>query len=81
MTTIDKNNRKIRPDTRALFLAISGEALACLVRTNWDVHIRNIENLVTVIRWRMRRHWDEWHTSELEKLALKEKKEVDNHVG
>ena len=75
-----RDERKRRPDTTALFLAISGEALACLVKTNWDVHIKNIENLVTVIRWRMRRHWDEWHMSELEKLALKAKKEVDRNV-
>ena len=68
-----------RPKTRTLFLAIAGEAESCLHHTDWDERIRNIENLVTVIRSRMRRFFEEQHTSQLDKIVFKVK-ESDRDV-
>ena len=68
-----------RPKTRTLFLAISGEAESCLRHTDWDERIRNIENLITVIRSRMRRFFEEQHASQLDKIVLKVK-ESDRDV-
>jgi hypothetical protein len=62
-----------RPKTGTLFLSIAGEAEACLVKSDCDERLRNIQNIVNVIRWRMNRHWENWHESELEKLAKKAK--------
>jgi hypothetical protein len=71
--------RMRRPKTSTLFLAIAGEAESCLVKTDWDERLRNIQNIVSMIRWRMDRHWEQWHESELEKLA-KKAKESDVNV-
>ena len=68
-----------RPKTRTLFLAIAGEAESCLRHADWDERIRNIENLVTLIRSRMRRFLEEQHASQLDKIVLKVK-ESDEHV-
>ena len=68
-----------RPKTRALFLSIAGEAESCLRHADWDERIRNIENLVTLIRSRMRRFLEEQHASQLDKIVLKVK-ESDEHV-
>ena len=71
--------KKGRPKTRTLFLAIAGEAESCLSHADWDERIRNIENLVTVIRSRIRRFLEEQHASQLDKIVLKIK-ESDRNV-
>ena len=65
---------KKKPKTGTLFLAIAGEAEACMRRTDWDRRLNNIQNIVTVIRSRMNCHWQRWHESELEKLIEKSRK-------
>lgn len=69
-----------RPSTDTLFLAVAGEAEACLVRTNWEDRIRRMENTIQVIKGRMRRFWEQQHESKLDKLVRKAK-EVSSHVG
>jgi hypothetical protein len=68
-------DRPRRPDTQALFRAIADEAEACLLRTNWEDRVRRIENILVVIKGRMRRHWEERHEVELDRLVRKAKKE------
>ena len=70
-----------RPETRTLFLAVAGEAEACLHNTDWEDRIRRMENILCVIRERIRRHWEQQHMSELDRLVLKAKKERDANVG
>ena len=71
--------KRNRPKTKTLFLAIAGEAESCLRQADWDERIRNIENLITVIRSRMRRFFEEQHASQLDKIVLKIK-ESDGNV-
>jgi hypothetical protein len=71
--------KKARPKTKTLFFAIAGEAESCLRRADWDERIRNMENLITVIRSRMRRLFEEQHASKLDKIVLKVK-ERDRNV-
>jgi len=73
--------RPKRPETKDLFLAIAEEARACLKRADWEDRIRRIENILSVIKWRIRTHWDEQHTSKLDQIVRKRKKEVESHVG
>jgi hypothetical protein len=61
------SKRRQRPDTETLFRAIAGEAQACLKTTSWGPRIRNIERLVSIIRWRMRKHWENKHHEEVMK--------------
>ena len=61
------------PSTERLFVAIAGEALACLFHADWEPRIRRIENILCVIKWRMKSFWESWHESELEKLVKKAK--------
>lgn len=63
---------KKRPGTQELFEAVSREALACLSHTDWDVRVRRIENILSVIRWRMRSHQDEMHQRELDRMLKRE---------
>jgi hypothetical protein len=70
-----------RPETKYLFLAIAGEAHACLKSADWEDRIRRIENILSVIKWRIRTHWEERHKSELDQLVRKKGKEVESHVG
>ena len=42
--------------------------------------IRRIENCLVVIKERIRRHWESWHMSELDRL-LKKAKESGRYVG
>lgn len=80
LTEIGRIRRK-RPETNELFEGLAGEALACLSHADWEDHIRRIENILVVIKERIRRFWEEQHESELDKLVRKAKKEVDSHVG
>lgn len=73
-------SRKI-PETSTLFLAVAGEAEACLYRADWHDRIRRIETCLHIIRERMRRHWENWHQSALDRLVLKARKERDSHVA
>jgi len=70
-----------KPKTRTLFLAIAGEAESCLKHADWDERIRNMENLITVIRSRMRRFFEEQHMSRLDKIVLKAKGGDKDDVG
>ncbi len=69
-----------RPSTQALFLAIAYEARACLRHSNWEDSIRRMENILVVIKARMRRHWEACHEAELERLVNETEKEVNSHV-
>ena len=72
--------RPRRPSTEELFKAIAAEAEMCLRRADWEPRIRRIENIISVIRWRIRRHWEEKHASDLDKLfsgARKKAKEKE----
>jgi hypothetical protein len=71
--------KPVRPSTARLFVAIAGEALACLFHTDWEVRIRRMENILSVIKWRIRHHWEQWYQYELVKLA-KKAKESDVNV-
>jgi len=73
-------DRPKRPSTQVLFLAIADEARACLRHANWETRIRRIENILVVIKARMRRHWEACHEVELDRLVDKAKKEVKTHV-
>ena len=77
---VEGSTTRQRPDTDTLFRAIAGEALACLQRCDWEYRVRNIERLVTVIRWRMNKHREDQHQSELDELAIENIKEVDMNV-
>ena len=68
-----------RPNTARLFTAIAGEALACLSHMDWEIRIRRIENILSVIKWRIRQYWESWQENELNKL-VKKLKEVDEYV-
>jgi hypothetical protein len=46
-----------RPSTAMLIEAVSGEALACLKSTDLEDRIRRIENILSIIKWRMQAHW------------------------
>ena len=77
-----------KPGTLELFKAISGEALVCLSRTDWEDRIRRIENILSVIKWRMERHRERVFEDELERfvesarrVGPEENKEVDRNVG
>ena len=61
--------KPIRPSTPRLFTAIAGEALACLHKADWENRIRRIENILSVIKWRIRSHREEWQEGEIEKLV------------
>ena len=63
------------PTTESLFREISREAEMCLKETDWSGRISRIENLLSVIKARMRRHWEECHASDLDR-TLKKAKEV-----
>lgn len=65
-----------RPETKELFLAISMEAEMCLRKADWEDRVHRMENILAVIKWRMRMHWEESHMSELDKLVRKAKEEV-----
>ena len=69
-----------RPCSATLCVAIAGEAEACLHSANWEDRIRRIENCLVVIKERIRRHWESWHRSELDRLSKKDK-ESDSYVG
>ena len=69
-----------KPDTETLFNAIAGEAEACLQRSDWEERIRNIERLVNVIRWRMKKHWEDRYQEELNKLVKKTSNGGDENV-
>lgn len=73
---VEGSTRRQRPSTNTLFRAIAGEALACLHRCDWEYRVRNIERLVTVIRWRMNKHREDQHQSQVEKLVKRKNKEV-----
>ena len=64
-----------RPTTATLFTAIAGEALACLYRADWEDRIRRIENILSVVKFRIRTHREEQHQSELDSL-VRQAKEV-----
>ena len=64
------------PETRDLFLAVAGEAHACLYKMDWDLRIKRIENILSVIKDRMRKHWEERHASDLDRV-LRKAKEVE----
>ncbi len=66
------------PDTESLFRAISAEAEMCLHKTNWDVCIRRIENILSIIKERMRRYWEEQHGSDLDRILRKAKEDGEN---
>jgi len=72
-------SRPVQPSTARLFTAIAGESLACLFHVDWEVRIRRIENILCVIKRRMRRFWESWQDSEMEKLVKKAK--GDRNVG
>ena len=63
------------PETRDLFSEVVAEAHACLYKTDWDVRIKRIENILSVVKARMRKHWEEGHASDVDKI-LKKAKEV-----
>jgi len=69
-----------RPETRELFMAVAREAEACLKRADWEVRIRRIENILSVIRWRILTHREACQETELDRL-IKKAKEVSGHVG
>ena len=69
-----------RPDTETLFSAIAGEADACLHKSNWEERINNIERLLNVIRWRMKKHWDDMNQDQLDRV-VKDAKGGDRNVG
>lgn len=73
--------RPRRPSTEDLFRAIVSEARGCLHSASWEDRIRRIENILCVVKERMRRHWEEMHESQLDRLVNKAKKEVDRNVG
>ena len=64
------------PSTKTLFLAIACEAEACLQKTDWETRVRRIENILSVIKWRIREFWEEQHESELDRLIEKKKGEI-----
>jgi hypothetical protein len=64
-----------RPSTERLFVALAGEALACLFRTDWEDRIRKMENILSVIKWRIRRHWERQHETGLDRLLRKAREE------
>jgi hypothetical protein len=65
------------PSTARLFTAIAAESFACLFHTDWDVRIKRIENCLSVIKSRMRLHWESWHEDQLNKLIIKAKGDRD----
>ena len=76
------------PESRQLFLAIAGEAEACIHRTDWERRMENIRNLLTVIRSRITAHRERMFDAELERLVrsarwadCERNKEVDRNVG
>jgi hypothetical protein len=52
-----------KPSTARLFTAVAGEALACLFRAGWDIRIRRMENILSVIKRRMELHRISWELS------------------
>jgi hypothetical protein len=71
------NGRK-GPSTLSLFEAIAGEAVSCLSHSDWDARINRIENILSVVKHRMQRYWDEWHMSELDKLVSKKRGDLND---
>ena len=65
------------PSTARLFTSIAAESFACLYHTDWDVRIKRIENCLSVIKYRMRLHWESWHEDQLDKLVKKTKGDRD----
>ena len=63
----------MRPSTEALFLAISREARGCLGHAHWEESIWRMENILAVIKARMRSHWEEQLEAALERLVKKAK--------
>jgi hypothetical protein len=72
--------KPVRPSTEKLFATIAAEASGCLKQSNWDERIRRMENILNVIKGRMNRFWESWHESELDKLFLQKKREVNSDV-
>jgi hypothetical protein len=68
------------PSTARLFSAIAAEAFWCLFHTDWDVRIRRIENILSVLKWRIEDHRRSWEFSQLDKLVREAKKEREAHV-
>ena len=60
------------PSTEELFKAIAGEATACLYYAGWDIRIRRIENILSVIKARIAMFQLNKNQSELESLVKKE---------
>ena len=50
--------RPKRPSTEELFKAIAAEAEMCLRKADWDSRILRIENILSVIKWRIREFWE-----------------------
>ncbi len=69
-----------RPETRELFRAIVREAEMCLHKADWEDRIHRIENILSVIKWRISTHREACHETELDRL-VKKAKEVNSHVG
>jgi hypothetical protein len=62
-----------KPSTETLFQAIIGEAFACLHYSDWEPRIRRIENILTVIKWRIDQFQSDQRWTELDKLMEKAK--------
>jgi hypothetical protein len=65
-----------RPSTKVLFEAIAGEALACLSHADWETRIRRIENILSVLKWRISVFWEGQLDGELDRLVREAKEEV-----
>ena len=61
------------PSTARLFTSIAAESFACLFHTDWDVRIMRIENILSVIKFRMNLHWESWYEDQLNKLVKRNK--------
>ena len=73
------DGQKSRPSTARLFTAIAAESFACLFHIDWYWRIKRIENCLSVIKWRINRHEDEWFSYQLQKSV--EKAKGDQDVG
>jgi hypothetical protein len=65
--------RPKRPSTGELFKAIAAEAEMCLRKADWEPRIRRIENIISVIRWRIREHWEKVQHEEVMKNVAEQK--------
>jgi hypothetical protein len=62
-----------RPSTEELFSAVAAEAEMCLRKADWDSRIRRIENILSVIKWRIREFWENKHHEEVMKNVVDQK--------